>query len=30
MTNYGRAPAYVQTPVGPFLNSLSVDKALVR
>ena len=30
MTSYGRAPAYVQTPVGPFLNSLSVDKPLAR
>lgn len=30
MTEYGRAPAYVQTPVGPFLNSLAVDRPLVR
>ncbi len=30
MTSYGRAPAYVQTPVGPFLNSLSVDRPLAR
>jgi argininosuccinate lyase len=30
MTSYGRAPAYVVTPVGPFLNSLSVDRPLVK
>ncbi|MGP8072824.1 MAG: argininosuccinate lyase [Thermoplasmata archaeon] len=30
MTDPGGAPAYVHTPVAPFLNSLSVDRPLVR
>ncbi|HLM91026.1 MAG TPA: argininosuccinate lyase [Thermoplasmata archaeon] len=30
MTDSGKAPAYVRTPVASFLNSLSVDRPLVR
>ncbi len=30
MTDSGRAPAYVRTPVATFLNSLPVDRPLVR
>ena len=30
MTGSGHPPAYIQTPVAPFLNSLVVDRPLIR